>query len=136
MNSNAFLELCEARKQEIKDSYENPVSLEEAGRLAEKFLHAGIEACDVLRIADLDARMRKAGLKAVKAAVYLDTATKGEKKPSDTFIEAVVNRDKLVIDEQQAFDEAEVYREALQNYKEIFKEAHIYYRGMSRGRFE
>jgi hypothetical protein len=80
--------------------------------------------------------MRKSGVKAIRAAVYLEGATKGEKKPSDVLLEAVVNTDKIVQDEQNALDAAEVRRNGLENYLSVFREAHIFFRGVAKGRFE
>lgn len=123
-------------KLDIINSYEAGVTIEQAERLAAKFLAAQIEVGEELRKADLDARMRKTGVKAVKAAIYLETVGAADRKPSDTFIENVVNSDKIVQDEQKSLDEAEVERAALDNYLSVFREAHIYYRGVAKGRFE
>jgi ABC-type metal ion transport system substrate-binding protein len=128
--------MYEQLKDKIKAIYESGVSLDEAEKLAAEFLHAQLEVSEDLRKADLDARMRKAGLKAIRAAVYLEEVKKSEKKPSDVLLEAIVNSDKIVNDEQTAFDEAEVNRNQLQTYLDVFREAHIYLRGVAKGRFE
>lgn len=130
---NKFYEQLRA---EIQASYEQGVTLTEAEMLSAKFLDAQLRVADGLRQADLDARMRKAGLKAIKAAVYLEEAKKGDKKPSDVFIASVVDRHELVLSEQTAFDEAEVHRDHLQNYLQVFREAHVHFRQLSKGRFE
>lgn len=117
---------------DIKNAYENSIEPAEAERLAAKFLHAQLTVSHELAVADLDARMRKTGVKAVKAAVYMEAATAGEKKPSDVMLEAKVNLDKVVQDEQDKFDTAEVERDQLQNYFNIFREAHIYFRGIAK----
>lgn len=122
--------------KDIQDAYEQGVTLEQAERLAAKFLGAQIEVAEKLKNMDLDARMRKAGTKAAKAAVYLDEATKTEKKPSDVFLQALVDSNELVLGEQKRLDEAEVSRDELQNYFNIFKDAHIYFRGIGRGKYE
>lgn len=121
---------------DIKRAYEEGVDMPEAEKLAVKFLHAQLELSHELRVADLDARMKRTGVKAIKAAVYMEAATAGEKKPSDVMLDAKVNLDPLVQKEQDAFDTAEVDRDALQNYFNIFKEAHIFFRGVAKGRFE
>lgn len=120
----------------IKTAYESGVTLEEAERLAARFLHAQISVAEELRVADLDARMRKNGLKAVKSAVRTEEVKKHEKKPTEGALEDVVNMNELVSGEQEAFDVAEVERDRLQNYLSIFKDAHIFFRGVSKGRFE
>ena len=126
-----FKELAE----KIKDGYEAGVSVTDAEKLAGEFLYAMVEVSEELQSADLNARMRKSGVKAVRAAVYLEEARKGDKKPSDTFLQAHVDVSELVAGEQEAFDTAENTREALQNLYNIFREAHIFYRGIAKGNF-
>lgn len=128
-----FLAKCE---QVIKDSYEQGVTLDEAEKLAGMFLSAQLQVAGALREADLDSRMKKSGVKAVKAAVYMKAATATDKKPSDVMLQAVVDMDKLAQDQQNLFDEAEAIKDHLQNYFNIFREAHIHFRGIAKGRFE
>lgn len=123
-------------ESDIRKTYEEGVTLEEAERLAAKFLGAQMTVALELRSNDLDARMKKSGVKAVKAAVYHAEATKGDKKPSDTFLQSLVDMSELVGSEQKGLDEAEVARDLLQNYYNTFREAHIYFRGLAKGRFE
>lgn len=130
-----FLSFCEALTEKIKGSYESGVTLEEAERLAAEFLHAQLVVSKELQALDLDARMKKSGLKAVKAAIYLEAATKSDKKPSDVMLNAIVDTSELATGEQDRLDEAEVNRDALERYYSIFREAHIFYRGVSRGTF-
>lgn len=134
--SDDIRKFLETLSKNIESSYEESVTMEEAEKLASKFLSGQIKISDELKRADLDARMRKSGLKAIRSAVYMKSATSGDKKPSDTFLEAIVNMDELVIGEQGRLDEAEVELDYLQNHYNIFKEAHIHFRGISRGRFE
>jgi hypothetical protein len=131
-NSKLYAEL----EKDIKDAYETGVTVDDAERLAAKFLHAQLQVGNELRAVDLDARMKKTGVKAIKAAVYLDGAKKGEKKPSDVMLEAQVNMSELVIGEQNDLDRAETERDQLQNYLNVFHEAHVYFRGIAKGRFE
>lgn len=131
-----FAVFCESLKADIKRSYEEGVTMDEAEKLAAKFLDASIQVGEELKLADLDRRMKKSGVKAIKAAAYLNAATQGDKKPSDKLIEAVIDSDKLVEDSCKAFDVAEVEVNNLSNYLSVFHEAHIYYRGISKGRFE
>lgn len=132
----SFLDLCKELTQSIKDAYESGTSLEDAERLASKFLYAQIQLSEHLKAADLDARMKKSGVKAIKAAVYMEGATKGDKKPSDVLLQNTVDLHALVQQEQKSLDEAEVELDALQNYFNIFKEAHIHFRGIAKGRFD
>lgn len=131
-----FEKLCKALESEIETSYVEGVTLEEAEKLAGQFLHAQMQVSVELKKADLDSRMRKSGMKALRAAVYLEEATKGEKKPSDVMLQALVDVNKLVQEEQNAFDLAESARDELERYYNIFINAHIYYRGIAKGKFE
>ena len=131
-----FEKFCKELQDNIKNTYEEGVTLEQAEKLAAKFLDASIQVGEELKNADLDRRMKKAGLKSIKAAAYLNAATQGDKKPSDKLIEAVIDSDKEVSTQQELLDTAEVYVNNLQNYLSVFHESHIYYRGISKGRFE
>ncbi len=122
-------------EEKIKAAYESGVTMEEAERLAGEFLSAQITVAEHLRNKDLDARMRKTGLKALKAAVYLDEVKKNEKKPTEAALTAVIDSSDLVVGEQGAFDEAEVDRDQFQNYLNIFNQAHHYFRAISKGSF-
>lgn len=123
-------------EQQIKNSYESSVTIEEAEKLAARFLGAQMQAANILRSFDLDARMRKSGLKALKASVYMDAATSSDKKPSDVLLQNLVDQDKIVQSSQESFDEAEVQKDYIQNYFNVFREAHIFFRGIAKGRFE
>lgn len=129
-------ELCEELTGHIKSASEANVTMQYAETLAARFLFGQIQIAEALEHYDLDSRMKKNGLKAVKAAVYLENASKGDKKPSDVLLNAIVDRDDIVVGEQNRFDEAEVNKLALERYFGIFKDAHIYFRGIAKGRFE
>lgn len=131
-----FQKFCEELTRDIQNAYESSPTLEESERLAAKFLNAQIQVGVELARADLDSRLRKSGVKAVKAAVYMENATKSEKKPSDVMLQAMVDMDQIVMSEQTAFDTAEVYKNELENYLNVFRDAHIYFRGVAKGRFE
>ena len=131
-----FTEYCEELQADIISAYESSPNLNEAEKLAAKFLNAMIETGKELQSCDLDFRMKRSGLKAIKGAVYLEAATKDAKKPSDVLIAALVDTDKLVISAQEAADAAEVYKNQLENYLSVFREAHIFMRGCAKGRFE
>lgn len=116
----------------IQNAYESGTTIEEAERLAARFLHAQLQVSTELSKASLDARMRKSGLKAVRAAVYLEEATKGDKKPSDVMLDALVNRHEVVQSEQDEFDKAEVKTAELERLYSIYGNAHVYFRQVSR----
>ncbi len=134
--TNEFTAFCETLTKEIKEAYEVGVSLEHAEKLAAKFLHAQLIVGEQLRTVDLDARMKKSGVKAIKAAVYLEAATKTEKKPSDVMLDAIVNTNELVMGEQKLLDTAEVNKAALENHLNVFRESHIFFRGVAKAKFE
>lgn len=122
-------------EDDIKRAYEEGVSMEQAERLAAKFLSAQLSIAADLHTMDLDARMRKTSLKAIRGAVYLDAATKGDKKPSDVMLGALVDTNDIVGKEQDSYDRAEADRDYRQNLYNICKEAHIYFRGVAKGAF-
>lgn len=128
-----FIEKCTGV---IQNAYESTPTLNEAEKLAALFLDAQLKVGSKLRSVDLDSRMKKAGLKALRAAVYKEEATKGEKKPTEAMLTALIDSNDLVMQEQLSFDTAEVDKDELVNYLDVFKNAHIYFRGLSKGRFE
>lgn len=125
--------LCERLSEEIKNSYEESITMEQAEKLAGKFLHAQIAVSNALRDADLDARMKKSGVKAIKAAIYHEEVSKADKKPSDTFLQNIIDLNETTKQEQDLLDSAEVERDLLHNYLTIFKDAHVHFRQISRG---
>lgn len=129
----SFKELCDQLEDKIISSYEEGVSLADAEKLAAELLVAKLVVSRELKKADLDSRMRKSGLKAIRAAVYLDAATKGDKKPSDVMLQAMVDVDAIVISEQTAYDEAEVEKAYLERTDNTFEQAHVFFRQTSRG---
>lgn len=119
----------------IVSFYENGVTIANAELHAARFLHAQLQVSSKLKYADLNSRMRKSGLKAIKAAVYLAEVHKADKKPSDVLLNAIVDADELVSGEQTRLDEAEVERDELERLYDIFLNAHIYLRGIAKGNF-
>lgn len=130
-----FIKFCEQLEEKIKNSYTEGVTFEVSEKLAAEFLHAQMVVSAELRKTDLDARMRKTGVKAVRAAIYADTCNKSEKKPTEAAIDHLINVNELVQSEQGALDQSEASRDDLTRYYNIFREAHIYYRGIAKGNF-
>lgn len=131
-----FERLCKQVEAKIQSSYEEGTSLEDAEKLAAEFLKAMMFTSNELKVADLSARMRKVGVKAIRAAIYNEACSKVDKKPTEAQLENTINLNDLVQGEQSELDKAEVHRDALERYYQIFREAHIYYRGVSRGKFD
>jgi len=129
-----FQELCSKLETKIIASYEEGVTLEQAERLAGEFLAAQLRVSAELKVKDLDSRMRKTGLKAAKAVVYMDCG-KSETKLTEAGKAAVVDSDEAIISEQLHLDKAEADKSELERYYDIFLNAHIYFRGVAKGSF-
>lgn len=131
----SFTKLCEQLEAKIQKTYEEGTTLEEAEKLAAEFLGAMMKVSSELKAKDLDSRMKKSGVKAVRAAAYLDIVQKTEKKPTETQIASMIDTDDLVSNEQYGLDKAEVERDDLKRYYDIFQNAHVFYRGVAKGSF-
>lgn len=127
---------CTDLEKQCAEAYESGVTIPEAERLAARCIQAQIVIARELQRLDLDARMKKNGVKAIKANAYLEEITKHDKKPSDTLLEQAVVINELVKAEQKEFDKAESNSQNLSILLGIFKDAHIYFRGISKGRYE
>lgn len=119
----------------IKAAYESGVTASEAEKLAAEFLHAQLTVSTELAKRDLDARMRKSGVKAVRSAVRTEEVKKYDKKPTESALDDVINLNSTVQTEQDALDTAEVERDELERLYDIFHESHIYFRGIAKGNF-
>ena len=129
-----FKEYCQELEEVIAASYKRGTNATDAESFAAQFLQAQIKVSQELTSADLDARMRKSGVKAVRAAIYLDAATKDPKKPTEAMLSALVDTNEVVQGEQNELDKAEVHRDEMERYYNIFREAHLYYRALSKER--
>lgn len=125
--------MCELLESKIVSTYESGVTLETAERLAAEFLHAQMQVSIELKTASLDAKMRKSGMKALRATLYLSECQKGDKKPTEATLSSLLDSNELIQGEQQALDTAEVNKEEFERYYDIFVNAHIYFRGVARG---
>lgn len=119
----------------IVAAYTSGTSPEEAEKNAARFLHAQLEVSLALKDNDLDARMRKTGVKALKSAVRTNEISKHDKKPTEGALDDVVNLDTVVQGEQDALDKVETKRDQLQRYYDVFLNAHIFFRGVAKGNF-
>jgi hypothetical protein len=130
-----FKELCQELETQIQGAYEQGVTMEEAERLAAKFLFAQLQVTSALKVSELDSRMRKSGIKAVRAAIYLEIVQSAEKKPTESQITAMLDSDAIIQGEQRDYDTAEVNAAELERYYSIFSNAHVYFRGIAKGTF-
>lgn len=126
-------QLCESLEIKIQESYTLGVTMEDAEKLAAEFLFAQMQVSNELKMQDLNSRMRRAGVKALRSAIYLKEITGKEKKPTEAQLTALLDSDDLVIGEQRGFDEAEVERDNLERYFNIFGAAHVYFRQLAKG---
>lgn len=129
-----FKQRCDELEKEIQKAYLDNLTLYEAERLAGNFLHALLQVSAELSKADLDARTRKSGVKAVRAAIYLETIQSSEgKRPTEAQMSAIIDTNALVSSEQAALDSAEVLKAELERFYDIFNQSHIYFRQTSKG---
>lgn len=131
---SSFKQYCDNLEAKIKASYEESITMPEAEKLAAEFLVAQMTVSRELSKASLDSRMRKNGVKAIRAALYTEARSKGE-KTTEAAVTALLDVNELVIGEQTAFDEAEVYSDELERLYKTFGDCHIYYRGIAKGSF-
>ncbi len=127
---------CEALHKIITSAYEEGVTLPEAEKLAARFLGAQMMISEALAVEDLNARMSKNGYKTMRAKVYLDTVQASDKKPTEAQIAAQIDTDSSVATAQNVYERSESRAEALQRYFEIFRDGHIYMRGIAKGKYE
>lgn len=125
--------LCEELETKIQETYTSGVTLEEAERLSARFLHAQMVLSRELRHASLDAKMRKSGVKSVRAAVYLNEVQKSDKKPTEAMLSAIIDTTDIVNSEEESLYKAETSADELSRYYDIFGQAHVYYRQVSKG---
>lgn len=128
-----FLKYCDELEKNIQDAYEAEITMQDAEKLAAKFLGAMMQVNKFLRPAVLDSKMRKSGLKAICSAVRVAEIQKHDKKPTEGALDDAVNLEEVVQKEREAQDVAEADTEMLKNYMDIFKEAHVYFRGIAKG---
>lgn len=127
-----FKEYCDSLEEKIILSYTEGVSLDTAEKLAAEFLSAQLRVSRELAKVDLNSRMRKQGVKAIRAALY-SKIKGGEGKHTEASITAELDHNELVAGEQTSYDEAEVEKAELERYYDVFAQAHVYYRQTSRG---
>jgi hypothetical protein len=132
LKMSKFIDFCKQLENKIVSSYEEGITLEDAEKLSAEFLYAQLQVSSELKKADLDSRMRKQGVKAIRAALYTEARSKAD-KITEAAITAMLDANELVSGEQMAFDTAEADRDELERYYNIFNSAHVYYRQLSRG---
>lgn len=128
-------QLCEELTDDIQNAYDQSVTMDEAEKLATRFLSAQMTLVSKLQKSDLDARMKKQGVKAMRGQVYGESASKGEKKPTEAAIASMIETNELVKAEQKQFDTAENNAEYVKNILGVCREAHIHFRTIAKGQF-
>jgi len=128
-----FKSFCEQLEHKIKNAYTEDITMNQAEKLSGEFLYAQMQVSSQLRKADLDSRMRKSGIKAIRAVLYMEACEKHEKKPTEAYLNSLIDSNEMVIGEQKSFDEAEVEKSDLERYYDIFGQAHVYFRQIAKG---
>jgi hypothetical protein len=123
----------EELKKAIQQAYEEGVSLEDAERHAARCLDAQIGLNEVIQTSALDARLKKNGYKTLRASNYLAIVQASDKKPTEAAIDATLSTTPEVTAAEDAYQTAEIETEALKRYFDIFRDAHIYFRGVAKG---
>lgn len=131
-----FRELCQSLEGKIQNSYIEGVTTEAAELLAGEFLYAQMAVSSELKKADLDSRMKKTSLKSIRATMYNGIVSGSDKKPTEASIESQINTNDIVIKTQDELDQSEVERDNLMRCYNIFREAHIHFRGIAKGKFD
>ncbi len=136
MTDNIGEKFLQTLEEDIKSVYFNSPTPQDAEKLATKLLYTQIELGSQLRSVSLDAKMKKAGLKAIRSAVYLEECRRTEKKPTENTLECLVNISPLVTEAQSMSDMADTLVGELDNLLNVAREAHIFVRGLAKGRYE
>jgi len=123
-------------EQKIIKSYTEGTNLVDAESLAAEFLAAQIQISEEVKEESIRHRMLKADLKEKAAAVLYNAATAGDKKPSDSILQALVDKDPGVKEAYQVHVVSEERANELERLYNIFRESHIYYRAIGKGRFD
>lgn len=131
-----FPKFCQELEALIEHTYISGVTQLEAESLAARFLHAQMVVSAELKKSDLDSRMKKTGFKSVKAAIYANLKSDTSVKHTVDSLDHAINLNEVVQVEAGLLDTAEVERDELIRYYNIFREAHIYYRGVGKGKYE
>lgn len=122
--------------KEVEAVADQGITLDHAERVAGLALSTMNQLSEQLLITERNRRMRKAGLKAIKAATRQEEIKKHDRKPTESQLDDVLALNALVQQEEDGFDDAEVETELLERQFGIAKECHLYFRSVSRGRFE
>lgn len=128
-----ILARCDELHSIVISAYETGVTMDEAEKNAALCLGVQMEIATAIAPYNLDTKMRKSGLKAIKSRAYMQELSKHDKKPAEAFLDHAVAGDISVQNEETAFAKAEARKEELQSYLDVFKEAHIYFRGVAKG---
>lgn len=125
-----------ALKKDIQRAYAEGVTILAAEKLASKTLLARMALADAIQVLDLDARMKRQGVKAERGSLYSSIVAESEKKPTETAIESMINTSLTVVAAEQTYAEADTSKDRLHTYSDIFKDAHIFFRSVAKGTFE
>jgi hypothetical protein len=125
-----------ALEQKIINSYVEGVTASQAENIAGEFIEAQIKASEELKEESLRHRLLKADLKEISARLFYNEATKGDKKPSDSLLQSIVDKDPEVKEATQQYILAEEKANELFRLIDIFKQAHYHFEKISNGKFD
>jgi hypothetical protein len=121
-------DLIEQLQKRVSEVYENGTTVSQSEEITHELADAEFKLVTMITPLDLDARMRRHGVKQIRAAVYLDIIKNSEKKPTEAQIAAMVDSDSLVSDAQKGYDgaeaalaEAERLLDAVHNSQVVFR---------------
>jgi hypothetical protein len=123
-------------EQKIIQSYQEGVTPLTGETLAAEFLAAQISVSEEIKRASIKARLSKSVVKEERGKLLYKEATTPEKKPSDTLLNALVDSNIDILACQMAYDKDEETANELERLYNIFREAHIFYRGVAKGKFD
>jgi hypothetical protein len=123
-------------KATIDRVYNEGCTILEAERLAARTLSIRLDISDRIKEVDLDARMKRHGVKATRAQVYMDEIVKFDKKPAEAYLENAVNLSNLVDVAESLYSIADTEVDRLKTYLGVFSDAHIYFRTIAKGTYE
>jgi hypothetical protein len=123
-------------KATIDRIYNEGCTIIEAERLAARTLSIRLDISDRIKEVDLDARMKRHGVKAIRAQAYMDELVKYDKKPAEGLLDHAVNLSELVSAAEGLYSSADTEVDRLKAYLDVFKDAHLYFRNIARGTYE
>lgn len=138
-NQAEFEELVNKCFAELKIAYKEDYSAEKAEKTAAMFLAAQMQLSLFIADIELRARYSKYEIERVEAQKYFEIKESGavaDKKITETALQQFVAKDDTVISAKKENSEAEADLKKYNYLMSSLKESHIFFRGMSKSKFE